>query len=160
MADAPTTQTTPGGDAPTPGAAPTPAKKKSNPSDPYTWGVGRRKTAVARVRIRPGDGQFQINKRPVDKFFALDCDRGSVRTPLRVTQTADSVDVFVNVRGGGVSGQAGAVVLGLARALARYNADLEPKLRENHLLSRDSRKVERKKYGQRGARRRFQFSKR
>ena len=101
-----------------------------------------------------------INKREVDSFFGQLKDREAVRKPLNVTETAKSYDVFVNVRGGGVSGQAGAIVLGLARALKGMSADYEPKLREHKLLSRDSRKVERKKYGQSGARRRFQFSKR
>lgn len=129
-------------------------------NNPYVWGTGRRKTAVARVRIRSGEGKFVVNKRDVDQFFRLDKDRACVRQPLKVTDTAESFDVFVNVGGGGISGQAGAVLLGLARALAKTNSDYEPKLREHNLLSRDPRKVERKKYGQRGARRRFQFSKR
>jgi len=135
-------------------------KKKSSVVNPYVWGTGRRKSSVARVRIRPGDGKFLINKSEVDKYFKLDKDRASVRTPLRVTDTAKSVDVYVNVGGGGTSGQAGAVLLGLARALAKADPSCEPKLREHNLLSRDPRRVERKKYGQRGARRRFQFSKR
>lgn len=134
--------------------------KKSNVVNPYVWGTGRRKAAVARVRIRPGEGKFIINKREVDEYFKLDKDRQSVHNPLQVTETTKSIDVFVNVGGGGISGQAGAVVLGLARALAKSNPDHEPKLREKNLLSRDPRRVERKKYGQRGARRRFQFSKR
>ena len=161
MADEPTTPKTPSADTPTPDPAPRPAaKKKAISGGDYTWGVGRRKRAVARVRVRPGDGQFQINKRPLENFFALDHDRQAVRVPLNITETAETMDVFINVRGGGVTGQAGAVVLGIARALIRFNPDLEPKLREKNLLSRDPRKVERKKYGQRGARRRFQFSKR
>ena len=122
--------------------------------------TGRRKTAVARVRIRPGKGEFLVNKREADKYFLLEKDRQAVRTPLNVTETSASMDVFVNVGGGGISGQTGAVILGLARALAKYNADYAPKLKEHNLLTRDPRKVERKKYGQRGARRRFQFSKR
>ncbi len=135
-------------------------KKTSEPGATYTWGTGRRKRAVARVRILPGEGAFIVNKHDVDTFFCNDKDRQAVRTPLHVTDTAKTFDVFVNVRGGGISGQAGAVVLGLARALARVNAEHEPKLREHNLLRRDPRKVERKKPGQRGARRRFQFSKR
>ncbi len=134
--------------------------KNSGVNNPFVWGTGRRKTAVARVRIRPGTGQFMVNKRKVDEFFPLEHARQEVRTPLTVTDTAKSIDVFVNVRGGGPTGQAGAVVLGLARALIKANTDHEAKLREHKLLSRDPRKVERKKYGQRGARRRFQFSKR
>ena len=137
------------------------AKKASKDAAvPFIWGMGRRKSAVARVRIRPGDGKFLVNKREVDRFFCIDKDRRAVRTPLNVTETTKSMDVFVNVRGGGISGQAGAVVLGLARALLKADADYEPKLREHNLLRRDPRKVERKKYGQPGARKRFQFSKR
>lgn len=126
----------------------------------YYWGTGRRKSSVARVRIRPGDGQFVINKRPIDDFFRHLKDRQDIVAPLAVTDAAKNVDVFVNVRGGGTTGQAGAIVLGLARALKKLNADYEPPLREGRFLTRDSREVERKKYGQRGARRRFQFSKR
>ncbi|MCH7808927.1 MAG: 30S ribosomal protein S9 [Planctomycetes bacterium] len=124
------------------------------------WGTGRRKAAVARVRIKPGDGKFTINKREVDAFFCLDKDRAVVRRPLEVTDTGKSFDVFVNVGGGGTTGQAGAVALGLSRALVKASADSEPKLREQNLLTRDARRVERKKYGRRGARRSFQFSKR
>jgi small subunit ribosomal protein S9 len=101
-----------------------------------------------------------VNKREVDVFFCLAKDLQAVRQPLTVTNTAKTYDVFVNVIGGGLSGQAGAVMLGLARALLKASTDYEPKLREFNLLTRDPRKVERKKYGQRGARRRFQFSKR
>ncbi len=129
-------------------------------NSPYYWGTGRRKRAVARVRLKPGEGKFLINDREVDAFFRLDKDRRAVRTPLNVTQTSKAVDVFVNVHGGGVSGQSGAVVLGLARALVKANPDYESPLRAKNLLTRDPRKVERKKYGQSGARRRFQFSKR
>ena len=148
---------------PTPAPAPSPArvsKAASGPANPFCWGTGRRKTAVARVRIRPGEGKFLINDRKVDAFFRIDKDREAVRMPLSVTESADTFDIFVNIRGGGTTGQAGAVVLGLARALVRADSKYEPKLREHRLLTRDARKVERKKYGQRGARRRFQFSKR
>ncbi len=145
--------------------APTPAAKPktsggSSAAVPFVWGTGRRKRAVARVRIRPGDGKFMINKREMDKYFLLEKDRQAVTTPLDVTNMRKSFDVFVNVRGGGITGQAGAVVLGLARALVKTSDEYQPKLRETNLLRRDPRKVERKKYGQRGARRRFQFSKR
>ena len=140
--------------------SPAPAKKKSSVNNPFVWGTGRRKTAVARVRIRPGEGTFTINKRKVDEFFSLEKDRIAVQTPLKVTDSAKSIDVFVNVKGGGVTGQAGAVSLGLARALIKTNADYESALREHQLLTRDARKVERKKPGQPGARKRFQFSKR
>lgn len=151
--------------APESPAAPTAApavapKKNAGGVQTFTWGVGRRKTAVARVRIRPGKGEFLVNKRDVNEFFRLVRDRASVRTPLDVTKSTKSLDVFVNVRGGGVTGQAGAVALGLARALAKYNPEHDGVLREHNLLTRDARKVERKKYGQPGARKRFQFSKR
>lgn len=135
-------------------------KRAGKPGATYTWGTGRRKSAVARVRICPGKGKFIINNKDVDVYFCLDKDRLAVRTPLACTETSKAMDVYVNVKGGGVTGQAGAVVLGLARALTKSSSDLEPKLRELHLLHRDPRRVERKKYGQRGARRRFQFSKR
>ncbi len=141
-------------------ATPAKATAKKKTDGPYIWGTGRRKRAVARVRIRPGDGKFLINNRKVDEFFCIKRDRVAVRQPLDVTETSKTYDVFVNVRGGGISGQAGAVLLGLARALVKAGSDYEPKLREFNLLTRDARKVERKKYGQRGARKRFQFSKR
>lgn len=126
----------------------------------FWWGTGRRKTAVARVRVRPGKGEFLVNKRPYTEFFKEERDRNDVLNVLKVTNTEGKVDVFVNVQGGGFTGQAGAIVLGLARALRRYDGSLESTLRDNDLLTRDPRKVERKKYGQPGARRRFQFSKR
>lgn len=148
-------------DTPAPTVAPAPAKKKSTKfNNPYIWGTGRRKASVARVRIRPGDGKFIVNKKELNEFFCIQKDRNAALSPLHVTETTKSLDVFVNVNGGGTSGQAGAVVLGLARALFKSNPDLLPVLREHNLLSRDARKVERKKYGQRGARRKFQFSKR
>ncbi len=143
-----------------PTTAPATAKKKPDTSAPYIWATGRRKTAVARVRIRPGDGEFVINKRKVTEYFKLDKDQQAIRTPLEVTDTSKSMDVIVNVVGGGLSGQAGAILLGVARALLKADPDFGPKLKEHNLLTRDPRKVERKKYGQRGARRRFQFSKR
>ncbi len=126
----------------------------------YVWGTGRRKSSVARVRIRPGEGKFEINKRPVEEFFHVDRYHEAILSPLKVTKTAETVDVFVRVHGGGTTGQAGAILLGLARALKTFDPTCEPALREHNLLTRDARKVERKKYGQRGARRRFQFSKR
>lgn len=139
---------------------PRPQRRKVTSAGDFVWGTGRRKTSVARVRIRPGEGKFIVNDREVDDYFRVDRDRHSVRTPLNVTNAAKSYDVFVNVHGGGITGQAGAVVLGLARALASARPDLESALREHKLLSRDPRKVERKKYGRAGARRSFQFSKR
>lgn len=126
----------------------------------YFWGTGRRKTSVARVRIRPGSGKFLINKREVDAFFCEERDRKDVVAPLVATSTMGKFDVFVNVAGGGTSGQAGAVQLGIARALRDADPTFERALRDDGYLTRDSRMVERKKYGQRGARRRFQFSKR
>jgi len=126
----------------------------------FYWGTGRRKTAVARVRIRPGSGKFLINDREVDNYFTEERDRKDVRAPLVATGTLGKFDVMVNVKGGGLSGQAGAIVLGVARALREADETLEHILREGGYLTRDSRMVERKKYGQAGARRRFQFSKR
>jgi len=134
--------------------------KRPSPKNPYFWGTGRRKTAVARVRIKPGSGKFMVNDREVDTFFKVAKDRSAVRVPLMITETAKTMDVFVNVCGGGISGQSGAVSLGLARALLRANPDYESALRAKQLLTRDPRKVERKKYGRSGARKRFQFSKR
>lgn len=137
-----------------------PREPAGPPGKSYFWGTGRRKRAVARVRIRPGDGAFKINGREVDEYFRLDKDRQAVAKPLEATGAHRKVDIFVNLHGGGTTGQAGAVVLGIARALKTCNPDYEPMLREGRFLTRDARKVERKKYGQRGARRRFQFSKR
>ena len=129
-------------------------------ANPYVWGLGRRKTSVARVRIKPGAGGFLINGRPVKEFFPVLQQQTGVSAALRATETTETYDVFCNVYGGGVSGQCGAVSLGVARALARANPSLEPALRENGLLTRDARMKERKKFGRRGARRGFQFSKR
>ncbi len=146
--------------APAPAVVTTQKRKKNNVINPYVWGTGRRKSSVARVRIKPGDGKFIVNKKDVDEFFCLGQDRLSVRKPLEATDTVKSFDVFVNVCGGGTTGQAGAIVLGLARALLNTSEDYWPALRHGNLLTRDARCVERKKYGQRGARRKFQFSKR
>lgn len=126
----------------------------------FIWGTGRRKTAVARVRIRPGTGQFTVNKRQADEYFRIERDREDIRAPLAAAKMPTSWDVWVNVNGGGFHGQAGAVTLGLARALAKAMPEIESALRAHRLLTRDARMKERKKYGQRGARRRFQFSKR
>jgi len=126
----------------------------------YVWGTGRRKRAVARVRIRPGSGNILINKRQVAEFFPAERDQKSVVAPLQAVKMLTSWDIWVNVGGGGTTGQAGAVEMGLARALSRAMPELERDLRDGGLLTRDSRMKERKKYGQPGARRRFQFSKR
>jgi len=127
---------------------------------PFVWGTGRRKTAVARVRIRDGTGTFIVNDLEVDKYFELETQRNDVRAPLLATDMAGRIDVFVNIRGSGKHSQAGAVVMGLARALKEHRPDLEPALRDGEYLTRDSRKVERKKYGHKKARKSFQFSKR
>ncbi len=144
--------------APTP--APAPEKKTGGPAQPFVWGLGRRKASVARVRIRPGEGKFIINRKEVEQYFRLDKHQARVREPLEATEVGKTFDVFVNVGGGGITGQADAISLGLARALLRSDDQYDGKLRDRNLLSRDPRRVERKKYGQRGARRRFQFSKR
>ncbi|KAA3605403.1 MAG: 30S ribosomal protein S9 [Planctomycetota bacterium] len=126
----------------------------------YHWGTGRRKTAVARVRIRPGDGQFVVNDRPMKEFFCRSVDHESVTGPLACLQVEGKVDVFVKVHGGGITGQAGAVRLGMGRALVGLYPDAYQALREKGHLTRDPRMVERKKYGLRGARRAFQWVKR
>ena len=126
----------------------------------YFWGTGRRKRSVARVRIRPGKGDFLVNKRPMDEYFRQEKDRAAVHSPLQIVHMLKSWDVFVNVGGGGSTGQAGAISLGLARALMKAVPNAEGELRGSGLLTRDPRMVERKKYGQPGARKRFQFSKR
>ena len=127
---------------------------------PFVWGTGRRKTAVARVRIREGTGRFLVNDLEVDAYFPLEIQRNDVRAPLTLTDMGSRVDVFVNVNGSGKHSQSGAVVLGLARALKEFRPDLEPALRESGFLTRDARMVERKKYGHKKARKSFQFSKR
>ena len=145
-------------------AAPMPSDQPKDPSlatpGGYYWGTGRRKTAVARVRIRPGSGEFKVNKKDADEHFCRDVDRQAIRAPLQAADMLKKLDVFVNISGGGTTGQAGAIVLGIARAINRYDTQYEQVLRDGGYLTRDSRRVERKKYGQRGARRRFQFSKR
>lgn len=125
-----------------------------------TYATGRRKSATARVFLSPGTGQIQINKRPLDDYFRLESQRMLLHVPLDVTATTGQVDLWVTVRGGGPAGQAGAVRHGIARALEKYDPEHRPALKKAGLLTRDSRIKERKKYGQRGARARFQFSKR
>jgi small subunit ribosomal protein S9 len=124
------------------------------------YGTGRRKTSTARVFLRPGSGAFTVNHGAFEQAFPTEALRSQIRQPLAVTETADKFDVLVTAAGGGVSGQAGAIRLGLARALVDYSADLRPRLKKAGLLTRDPRIKERKKYGQKGARKRFQFSKR
>jgi small subunit ribosomal protein S9 len=126
----------------------------------YIWGLGRRKTSVARVRIAPGSGLVMVNDRKVEEYFPVDRLQRLARKPLEVTETAARFDVFVNVDGGGVTGQVGACMLGISRALAKAEPAAEAALRRHGLMTRDSRMVERKKYGLRKARRGCQFSKR
>ncbi len=123
-------------------------------------GTGRRKTAVARVRLATGNGKITVNGRPVENYFPLETLRSTVTQPLTQTGTADKLDVRVNVSGGGPNGQAGATRHGIARALLKFDANLRPQLKKEGFLTRDPRERERKKYGQPGARKRFQFSKR
>jgi len=166
MTEATTTPDTP--QAPESPAAPealVPAPESSGPNElpagqHWFWGTGRRKTSVARVRLRPGSGRFLNNGRRIDQFFTELQDRADMLAPLKVTKTEGQLDVYANVNGGGPTGQAGAVRLGLSRALKEYDESLEGALRDEGFLTVDSRQVERKKYGQAGARRRFQFSKR
>lgn len=124
------------------------------------YGTGRRKTSTARVFLRPGTGTISVNHRAFDGFFTTEALRMQIRQPLMLTETGDKFDVLATVAGGGVSGQAGAVRLGIARALVEYNAELRKALKNEGLLTRDARAKERKKYGMAGARKRFQFSKR
>ena len=124
------------------------------------YATGRRKTSAARVFLRPGAGSISINRREFDNFFPTEALRTQVKQPLLLTETADKFDIYATVAGGGVAGQAGAVRLGIARALVEYNGELRPRLKKEGLLTRDARAKERKKYGLAGARKRFQFSKR
>jgi small subunit ribosomal protein S9 len=124
------------------------------------YGTGRRKTSTARVFLRPGSGAISINRRAFEEFFPREALRTAIRTPLVLTETSDKFDILATVAGGGVSGQAGAVRLGIARALVEYNLELRKKLKAEGMLTRDARAKERKKYGMAGARKRFQFSKR
>jgi small subunit ribosomal protein S9 len=126
----------------------------------FYWGTGRRKTSVARVRIRPGEGKLRINRRKLEEYFRTEQDRMAVMAPLQAVKVEKAFDIFVNVRGGGTTGQTGATVLGIARALKNYDMSLAQMLRDGGYLTRDPRMVERKKPGQSGARKRYQFSKR
>ena len=123
-------------------------------------GTGRRKTSVARVFLRPGKGEIKINNRSFESYFQTESSRAMVRQALAATETSDKFDLLILADGGGVVGQAGACRLGIARALVEFNVELRPRLKKLGFLTRDPRKHERKKYGQKGARKRFQFSKR
>jgi len=123
-------------------------------------GTGRRKTSVARVFLRHGKGEIKVNNRAFENYFPTESSRAVVRQPLAATETVDRFDLLILASGGGVAGQAGAARLGIARALVEFNAELRGKLKKLGFLTRDPRAHERKKYGQKGARKRFQFSKR
>jgi small subunit ribosomal protein S9 len=124
------------------------------------YGTGRRKTATARVYLRPGGGNVVVNRKEFESYFPNETLRMIIRQPLNLTETANKLDILANVAGGGPAGQAGAIRHGITRALMEYNADLRPTLKKAGLVTRDPRIKERKKYGQKGARKRFQFSKR
>ena len=124
------------------------------------YGTGRRKTSTARVFLRPGTGTVTINRKAFEQAFPTEAHRNQIKQPLAVTETADKFDVLATIAGGGIAGQAGALRLGIARALVEYNLELRPRLKKEGFLTRDARIKERKKYGQKGARKRFQFSKR
>jgi small subunit ribosomal protein S9 len=124
------------------------------------YGTGRRKASIARVFLRPGTGNFVVNHKPFETYFVTEQQRVSAKRPLVLTEVSGSFDVLANVSGGGVSAQADAVKMGISRALLEFNAELRKTLKGDGLLSRDARIKERKKYGQKGARKRFQFSKR
>ena len=129
-------------------------------ADIQYYGTGRRKTSTARVYLRPGSGKIVVNKREFNSYFPNEALQMIIRQPLRLTETVEKFDILVNVDGGGTAGQAGAVRHGITRALMEFNSDLRPALKKAGLVTRDPRQKERKKYGQKGARARFQFSKR
>ncbi|MBK8464576.1 MAG: 30S ribosomal protein S9 [Chloracidobacterium sp.] len=129
-------------------------------ADIQYYGTGRRKTSTARVYLRPGSGNIVVNKRDFNTYFPNEALQMIIRQPLRLTETTEKFDILVNVDGGGTAGQAGAVRHGITRALMEFNSDLRPALKKAGLVTRDPRQKERKKYGQKGARARFQFSKR
>jgi len=126
----------------------------------FVWGTGRRKTSVARARIRKGTGKFIVNRRELNEYFGRDRDRVVAQMPLKTTKVDRKYDVFINVQGGGLTGQAGAISLGISRALFKADQELAESLRNASLLTRDSRMKERKKYGKKGARASFQWTKR
>lgn len=129
-------------------------------ADEFVWGTGRRKTSVARVKLKKGTGQVEVNRQKAEDYFSRERDWTDILKPLKDTKKMEEYDVQAFVKGGGYSGQAGAILLGLARALAKMEDELGEVLRKKGHLTRDARMKERKKYGQRGARRSFQFSKR
>jgi len=124
------------------------------------YGTGRRKSSIARVFLRPGSGDFKVNGRAFEEYFVTAAQRNMAKQPLASTETSSNFNIVANVSGGGVNGQAGAVKLGIARALMEFNVEFRKKLKAEGMISRDSRGKERKKYGQKGARKRFQYSKR
>jgi len=137
-----------------------PVRRKTPDKGGFIWGTGRRKSSVARVRIKPGDAKLLINNRELDKYFTQKQDQNAVKSPLEAADVLSAFEIYVNVKGGGTTGQAGAVRLGIARALVNYDEALLLKLRDGGHLTRDGRMVERKKPGKPGARKSFQFSKR
>jgi len=136
------------------------SSQANKPKSGYWWGTGRRKCSVARVRIKPGKGKLLVNKKSLKDYFVREQDRKAVLAPLAAVDAEKSFDVFINVKGGGTTGQAGASLLGIARALKKYDENYLQALRDGGHLTRDPRMVERKKPGQKGARKKFQFSKR
>ena len=148
-----------GVEAPAVQAVPTSTKKEPDKAGFY-WGTGRRKSSVARVRIKFGEGKLLINDRELANYFSREQDRNTVLSPLKALDMEKKFDIFANVNGGGTTGQAGATMLGIARALKNYDLTLVQGMRDGGYLTRDSRMVERKKPGQSGARKRYQFSKR
>jgi small subunit ribosomal protein S9 len=137
-----------------------PSSRWRNVSLIQYYGTGRRKTSTARVFLRPGTGTITVNEREFGDFFPTEVLRTEIRQPLQLTETGDKFDILATVAGGGIAGQAGAVRLGIARALCQYSLELRPALKKEGLLTRDARAKERKTYGLAGARKRFQFSKR
>ena len=135
-------------------------RRKKPDKGGFIWGLGRRKSSVARVRIKPGEGKLLINGKEVNDYFTQVKDRDDVNAPLKAVNAEKSFDIFINVKGGGTTGQSGAIKLGIARALVNYDETMLVNLRDSGYLTRDPRMVERKKPGQPGARRSFQFSKR
>lgn len=132
----------------------------ATPSNIQYYGTGKRKKSIARVYLRPGKGKILVNKRPIEEYFPSDTLKMLVKQPLQVAESSDRFDVIATIAGGGLSGQAGAMRLGISRALVNFNQELRGRLKKGGFLTRDARIKERKKYGQPGARKRFQYSKR